>query len=174
MRRTGKKTAEAIREFLEFRGSLPVVGHNVSFDYGFLKQAAINEGCAFETEALDTLKIARRVLPGLPSRALTAMCAYYQLDPGSSHRALDDAKSAHMLLWRLWEDFGETDPGAFSLCPLVYMAKKQCPITNSQKRYLNDLLKYHKIELNIRIEELTKSEASRMIDRVLLQYGKIR
>lgn len=79
MRRTGKKTAEAIREFLEFRGSLPVVGHNVSFDYGFLKQAAINEGCAFETEALDTLKIARRVLPGLPSRALTAMCAYYQL-----------------------------------------------------------------------------------------------
>ena len=56
---------------------------------------------------------------------------------------------------------------------LSYTAKKQNPITNSQKGYLKDLLKYHKIELNIRMEELTKSEASRMIDGIILQYGKI-
>lgn len=173
MRRTGKKAAQAIGEFLEFCGALPVLGHNVSFDYGFLKQAAVNAGLVFETEALDTLKIARKVLPELPSRSLEALCGHYKIDPGHSHRAEDDARSAHLLLWKLWEEFGEADPEAFALRKLVYTAKKQSPITNSQKGYLKDLLKYHKIELNIRIEELTKSEASRMIDGIILRYGKI-
>lgn len=173
MRRTGKKAAQAIEEFLTFRGTLPVLGHNVSFDYGFLKQAAVNAGFAFETEAMDTLKIARRVLPELPSRSLEALCGHYKIDPGHSHRAADDARSAHILLWKLWEEFKEADPEAFVLRTLSYTAKKQSPITNSQKGYLKDLLKYHKIELNIRMEELTKSEASRMIDGIILQYGKI-
>lgn len=173
MRKNGKPAGTAIREFLSFCGELPVLGHNVQFDFGFLKQTAVNEGLSFEKEALDTLKIARRVLPDIPSRTLTAMCAYYQIDPGNSHRALDDALSAHKVLWKLWEEFGEQAPGAFRLQPLVYTAKKQSPITNSQKRYLNDLMKYHRIETDTYIENLTKSEASRMIDQIILQYGRI-
>lgn len=173
MQKTGKRAGEAIRDFIEFRGTLPVVGHNVSFDFGFLKQTAVDEGCSFEAKALDTLKIARRVLPGLPSRALGAMCAYYQIDPGNAHRALDDACAAHRLLGKLWEEFGETDPGAFTFRELVYAVKKQYPITKRQKGYLKDLLKYHKIELDIQMEDMTKSEASRMIDHIILQYGKI-
>jgi len=173
MRRSGKKTQDAIREFLVFRGELPVVGHNVSFDFGFLKQTAVNEGHRFEAAALDTLKIARRVLPDLPSRTLPAMCAHYGIDPGNSHRALDDARSAHLLLEKMWKEFGQTAPEAFVLRQLAYSAKKQSPITNSQKGYLNDLLKYHKIELNVQIEKLTKSEASRVIDGIISHYGKI-
>jgi len=173
MQRSGKKAAQAFPEFVEFCGDLPVLGHNVQFDFGFLKQGAVNLGLTFEKEALDTLKIARRVLPDIPSRTLPAMCAHYQVDPGNSHRALDDALAAHEVLWKMWEEFKETDPGAFSLHKLVYTAKKQSPITNSQKGYLNDLLKYHRIETNIRIEDMTKSEASRMIDHIILQYGKI-
>ena len=38
---------------------------------------------------------------------------------------------------------------------------------------MNDLLKYHRIDTNIRMETMTKSEASRMIDKIILQYGKI-
>lgn len=173
MRQSGKRTKEAIKEFLEFCGTLPVMGHNVSFDYGFLKQAAVNAGYTFEAEALDTLKIARMVLPELPSRALPALCAHYSINPGNSHRALDDARSAHLLLKKLWETFGGEYPEIFTLRPLIYKVKKQSPITNSQKGYLKDLLKYHKIEWNTQIEELTKSEASRIIDGIILQYGKI-
>ncbi len=174
MRKTGEKAGKAIQEFIRFRGDLPVVGHNVIFDFGFLKQTAVNEGCSFEAEALDTLKIARRVLPGLPSKSLGAMCSYYGIDPGNAHRALDDACSAHELLKKMWEEFGQADPGAFLLQKLEYIAKKQSPITKAQKGYLNDLVKYHKIELNTRIEDMTKSEASRMIDHIISQYGKIR
>lgn len=173
MQKTGKKTETAIREFVEFCGDLPVLGHNVQFDFGFLKQTAVNHGLTFEKQALDTLKIARRVLPDIPSRTLPAMCSHYQVDPGQSHRALDDALASHTILWKLWEEFGERDPDAFALHTLVYSAKKQSPITNSQKGYLNDLLKYHRIETNICIEDMTKSEASRMIDQIILQYGRI-
>lgn len=173
MQRKGKRAEQAFPEFLEFCGNLPILGHNVQFDFGFLKQTAANLGLPFEKEALDTLKIARRLLPDLPSRTLPAMCAHYQVNPGNSHRALDDALSAHEVLRKLWEEFGEQEPEAFSLQKLVYTAKKQSPITKSQKGYLNDLLKYHRIETNILIEDLTKSEASRMIDHIILQYGRI-
>lgn len=70
MRLSGKRPEQAIPEFLEFCGELPILGHNVSFDFGFLKQAAVNQGLTFEREALDTLKIARKLLPDLPSRRL--------------------------------------------------------------------------------------------------------
>lgn len=173
MQKTGKQTGTAIREFVEFCGGLPIVGHNVQFDFGFLKQTAANAGLTFEKEALDTLKIARKTLPGLPSRTLQALCTYYHIDSGNAHRALDDALAAHELLQNLWEEFGTFMPQIFVPCRLMYTVKKSSPITKSQKGYLNDLLKYHKIEENIHIEDMTKSEASRMIDQIILQYGRI-
>lgn len=173
MQRMGRKAELVFPEFLEFCKDLPILGHNVQFDFGFLKQTAVDQGLGFEKEALDTLKIARKLLPDIPSRTLSAMCAHYRVDPGNSHRALDDALAAHQILWKLWKEFGEAFPEAFCLHKLVYTAKKQSPITKSQKGYLNDLLKYHRIETNICIESLTKSEASRMIDHIILQYGRI-
>lgn len=173
MQKTGKQTGTAIREFVTFCGNLPIVGHNIPFDFGFLKQTAANAHLSFEKEALDTLKIARKTLPLLPSRTLQALCVYYHIDPGNAHRALDDALAAHELLQKLWEEFGMSEPQIFIPHKLVYTIKKSSPITKSQKGYLNDLLKYHKIETNIHIEDMTKSEASRMIDQIILQYGRI-
>ena len=40
------------RNFWNFVGSLPILGHNMSFDFGFLKQAAVNLGLTFEKEEL--------------------------------------------------------------------------------------------------------------------------
>ena len=50
----------AVRGFLDFCGGLPLLGHNILFDYSFIKQAAINARLDFEKEAWDTLKIARK------------------------------------------------------------------------------------------------------------------
>ena len=52
----GLEAAEAVREFAAFSRSLPLIGHNILFDYSFLKQAAVNHGIPFEKECLDTLK----------------------------------------------------------------------------------------------------------------------
>lgn len=173
MQKTGKKPQQAFAEFLEFCGDLPILGHNISFDFGFLKQGAVNLGFTFEKEGMDTLTLARQFLPNLSSRRLPDLCVYYGIDPGHSHRALDDALAAHELLKKLWEEFGEQKPDAFVVRKLQYSVKKQSSMTDSQKGYLNDLLKYHRIDTNIRIEDMTKSEASRMIDKIILNYGRM-
>ena len=48
------------------------------------------------------------------------------------------------------------------------------PMTKKQKAYLKDLCKYHKIEFNDAMEQMTMSEASRWIDKTILQYGRMK
>ena len=74
---------------------------------------------------------------------------------------------------QLKKQFGVENPELFVPVQLQYKAKKQAPITNAQKGYLNDLLKYHTIKCDMQIDSLTKSEASRLIDGIILQYGRI-
>ena len=38
---------DIIGEVLEFIGNLPLLGHNIRFDYSFLKQAAVNQKMEF-------------------------------------------------------------------------------------------------------------------------------
>lgn len=171
---SGQPTAEtAVKEFLGFAEDLPLLGHNVMFDYSFLKHQAVNQRLEFERRACDTLKIARKAFPGLPSRSLEAMCAYYQIDRTHAHRAFDDAKATDELYRLLGREYKDLHQDWFEPQNLNLKVKRQGPITEAQKRYLNDLLKYHKIECNAAIESLTKNEASRMIDNIILSHGRI-
>ena len=162
-----------IREFTDFAGALPLLGHNLMFDYAFLKHGAVNEKLDFERSGVDTLKICRKLFPNLESRSLEAMCRYYHIEQERAHRAADDARVTGLLFERLKKDFMAEAPEVFAPKPLLYKAKKQSPITNAQKGYLNDLLKYHTIKFDVQIDSLTKSEASRLIDGIILQYGRI-
>lgn len=170
----GSPIENALKDFLDFCGTLPVLGHNIIFDYGFLKENAARLGVSFEREGIDTLAIARKFLPELPSRSLGAICEYYDIVQEKKHRAYEDAISAYRSYERMKMDFENASPAAFWPKPLIYQVKKESPITISQKRYLNDLLKYHRIEADAALETMTKSEASRMIDTIISQYGKIK
>lgn len=164
---------KAVEELVDFCGDLPILGHNILFDYGFVKQAAVNQKLSFEKTGVDTLKIARKLLPGLSSRSLESLCSYYHIFQERRHRAVDDARSARSVYERLYGEFPDGPGELFAPAPLIYQAKKQNSITPAQKGYLNDLLKYHKIEIPVRVDSLTKNEASRMIDRIILEHGRI-
>lgn len=169
----GKETRTAVGELVEFCEDLPLLGHNILFDYSFVKRNAVNFDLAFEKEGIDTLKIARMLLPDMESKSLQALCEYYQIGQERAHRAASDAFSAMELYDRLRRQFPESPEELFAPKPLVYKVKKQGPITPAQKGYLNDLVKYHKIALEISIETLTKNEASRLIDKIILEHGRI-
>lgn len=173
MAETGKSASEAVTEFAAFCEDLVLVGHNILFDFSFLKKNAVNAGLDFEKQGIDTLKIARICCPLLPKKSLESMCSHYGIAQGNAHRAYDDAVSAMKLYECLAKEFGETEPKAFVPQPLVFRTKKEGPITKYQKVYLNDLIKYHRIENNVKIDMLTKNQASRMIDQILSTYGKI-
>lgn len=169
----GMDTQKAVTGLVEFCENLPILGHNILFDYGFIKQNAINFNLAFEKEGIDTLRIARTLFPEMEHRSLQALCSYYGICPREAHRAASDALSAMELYERMWAQFPDSPKELFAPKALIYKARKQGPITPAQKGYLNDLIKYHKITLDKSVESLTKNEASRIIDRIILEHGRI-
>ena len=154
-------------------GGLPLLGHNILFDYSFIKQAAINARLDFEKEAWDTLKIARKALPDLESRSLEALCGYYQIPREHAHRAMDDVLETLALFRKLEEGFSEDHPEWFAAAPLKAKMKREVPATEAQKKYLADLIRYHELDLEPEWGALTKSRASRMIDQIILAHGRM-
>ena len=173
MVKTERDERTVVEEFLEFCGDAVILGHNIAFDYGFLQQKAANIGKSFSNEALDTLKIARKYLPELPSRKLGDLCIYYQIEQKQWHRAYEDAKVTGELYQKLAADFYQEGEVEFQPKKLSYKVRKDAPATKTQKVYLNDLLKYHKIETNVALDSLTRSQASRMVDGIIFRYGKM-
>ncbi len=163
---------EKLGEFLEFVQNRVIVGHSVMFDYSFLKRAAVNRGLSFEVRAIDTLRIARKYLADLPSRNLHALCVYYEIEH-HAHRALADAEATHELLVRLWDQFyREEKADDFKPFELHYQVKREGPITKPQKERLLRMLEQHKINPEYDVARLTRNEASRIIDKIILKYGK--
>lgn len=168
----GMEDYEAVAQFIDFAGNLPLVGHHIVSDIAFLKTCAKNHKLNLNNKVVDTLKIARKLLPAEEKKNLKALCEYAKIDVANSHRALDDAHATHMVLqWMMKQPESETE----WFLPFVqeYKAKKQSPVTRSQIRQLNELMAYHKLELDIEIGSLTKNEASRKIDKILFTYGRI-
>ncbi len=94
--------AAALERFRQFAGDAPLVAHNAGFDHRFLALAALREGgVPFEEPFLCTLRLARRLLPGLPSKGLDALQKFYGLSIARRHRAMDDANLTGQVLIRL-------------------------------------------------------------------------
>ncbi len=101
---------DIIGEVLGFIGDLPLLGHNIRFDYSFLKQAAVNQKMEFECEAVDTLKLCRKLMPEQEKKNLGNACTYYKIEQPLAHRAEADALSAHFLYQKLVALHGEDQP----------------------------------------------------------------
>lgn len=169
---------EVMREFMSFceehcQDCNIILGHNVIFDYSFLKTAAVSLGEGFERQGIDTLLLARKLHPELESRALGAMCECYQIKQRASHRAYEDAKAAAQLYECMKARFQHCDPEVFQPVALTYTPKKQEPMTEKQRKYLIDLVTYHQLEIPPYLEEFTKSKASRYIDKIILDHGML-
>lgn len=162
-----------MKRFVEFAGDDILLGHNIMFDYSFLKQSAINHNIPFDKFALDTLKIARKALPELESRALDYLCKYYDIPDENHHRAFNDAEGTSKLYLILGEKYEEMYPEVFEPKELVYKAKKIQPATIKQIKYIKDLINYHNLDIEIDYDNLSRSEASRKIDKILSENGRI-
>lgn len=173
MARQGCDTGEAVERFLKFVKDLPLVGHNIIYDYSFLKQYTVNHGIALEKEAVDTLKLARKFLPQMERKSLDYLCEALKIERVRNHRALEDARATAELLEYLKAHFCAAEPEAFVPKLLQYKVKKQSPATAVQKRHLKELAEYHKIVLDRELDSLTRNEASRITDKILASYGKV-
>ena len=170
----GKDVDEAMTSLLEFIDGYILVGQNVNFDYSFLKQWAVNHKRPLEAKACDTLKLARVLLPAEQSKRLEDLCVYFGIERKRDHRAFDDAIETWQIFERLQTMAMELENGETYLQPiaLTYRAKKQSPATPRQVQRLKEYCQVHQIVDEINWETLTKSEASRIMDRYILVYGR--
>lgn len=86
------KIKEVIPEFYSFLDDSPFVAHAATFDYNFLDFAVRkNMGVKLGNHKICTCKLARRLLPELPSKRLSSLCSHYNIENDNAHRARSDA-----------------------------------------------------------------------------------
>ena len=80
-----------------------LVAHNLAFDRRVLHQEIerIEDGEPLREPAFCTLRFARRLIPREEGRGLDALAARFGYEFSSRHRALDDARAAGRILYRL-------------------------------------------------------------------------
>jgi DNA polymerase-3 subunit epsilon len=97
------KAAEILPDFLQFIEGAVLVGHNLSFDLNFLSREAQLLGQVFPDEGLDTIPLARRLLPGLRRFKLDMVADYLKIPASNRHRAMGDTQVTAAVFLRLLE-----------------------------------------------------------------------
>lgn len=88
---------EVLPKFIEFIGDSVVVAHNADFDTGFISQKCREQNIEYKNKSVDTLKLARVMLPNLKRHRLNIVAKELGVPLLNHHRAVDDAEAtAHI------------------------------------------------------------------------------
>ena len=97
------KFYELAKQIIEITENCIFVAHNVSFDYGFIKEEFASLGYTFTRKQLCTVKLTRKVFPGLRSYSLGNLIAHFGIQVNARHRALDDAMATVIVLEKIFK-----------------------------------------------------------------------
>jgi DNA polymerase III subunit alpha, Gram-positive type len=100
---------EAVRTFLAFAGGRILAAHNASFDIGFIYETCAKYNIPYEPRYIDTLAVARALLPELKSHKLNIVASHLGLPEFNHHRASDDAVTAGLALMKFFETLRKYD-----------------------------------------------------------------
>ena len=94
--------SDALRRFLAYVGSSPILGHNANYDYNILDnnlQRYCNDTMqAHDIRCFDSLKLIRLLAPSLHSYKLESLLETFHLAGVNSHQAIDDVKATVSLV----------------------------------------------------------------------------
>lgn len=134
-----------LTDFAEFCGDDLIIAHNAAFDVQFLT-ADINkyESPAPKGIVLDTLAIAKKVIPGLANYKLGTLVQHFEIKSTDFHRAEEDASYTGQLFWKLIQKIsdGERLPAIENLISLSGGKSFEFPQIERQPKQLGlmDLL----------------------------------
>ena len=90
---------DVMADLIAFVGDAPVLGHNVTFDLTFLRQA----GALKQNIEIDTYELAAVLMPTASRYNLSALAQQLGVLLPATHRALDDARATHGVFVELIE-----------------------------------------------------------------------
>ena len=91
------KFYEVAKQIVELTEGKIIVGHNVRFDYGFIRNEFKSLGYNYERKTLDTVKLSSKLIPGRKSYSLGKLCKDLEIENTARHRAAGDAMATTML-----------------------------------------------------------------------------
>lgn len=91
------KFYEVAKKIVELTENKIIVGHNVRFDYGFLRAEFKSLGYEYKRQTLDTIKLSRKLISGQPSYGLGKLCKALNIENPDRHRAMGDATATKTL-----------------------------------------------------------------------------
>src|SRR5690606_11165157 len=90
--------AEKIEDFTK---DAIFVAHNVSFDYNVVRREFRLLGQPYNRKKLCTVRLSRKLIPGLPSYSLGRLCATMNIPHHNRHRAEGDVDATVILFQKL-------------------------------------------------------------------------
>ena len=104
---------EAVRDFINWFGNLPMVAHNAKFDVSFLEMAYRKYDLgSFQNTVIDTLELSRALDTNYSRHSLSALAKRYNIlktdknpdgfwDEESHHRGDYDAEGTALIFWKM-------------------------------------------------------------------------
>lgn len=88
---------EIAKQIIQLTEGHIIVGHNVTFDYNFLRAEFKEFNYDFKRETFCTVRTSRKLLPGHNSYSLPKLTKALNIPHGQQHRALGDAEATSLL-----------------------------------------------------------------------------
>ena len=101
MVRNAPKFYEIAQKVEEITQDLIFVAHNVNFDYNIIRDEFKSLGFDWKRKKLCTVRLTRKIIPGLPSYSLGNICSGENIPINGRHRAKGDAKATVELFRRM-------------------------------------------------------------------------
>ena len=167
-------------QFLEFVGDASLVAHNAGFDVGFIEQNCKNLNIEQEFVSVDTVALARVLLPTLSKYKLNIVAKALNISLENHHRAVDDAGATAEIFVKFVEmlkereittlkgvnAFGATNPDAVKKMPTyhaIILAKNDVGRVNLYRLISLSHLTYY-----ARRPRIPKSEFNRYREGLLI------
>ncbi|MEE9409013.1 MAG: exonuclease domain-containing protein [Polaribacter sp.] len=103
MVRNAPKFYEIAKKVQEITEDTIFVAHNVNFDYNIIQEEFKNLGFNFKRKKLCTVRLSRKIIPGLSSYSLGNICTAENIPINGRHRAKGDAEATTELFRRIIE-----------------------------------------------------------------------
>ena len=167
---------EILPKFLEFCGDRPLAAHNAEFDVGFLLAACRRCGIDYDPVYVDSLTLARSLMPELRKYKLDIVAQALKLPEFQHHRALDDAMTVGYMLGSFADMLREkgvshfrrgsdkkSSAGAAPTYHMILLAKNQIGLRN-----LYRLISYAHLKYFYRRPRIPRSELVRYREGLII------
>ncbi len=121
-----------LKRFLDFCGDAVIVAHNASFDTGFIKRFAREQGIEWKPTIVDTVEVAKGLMGDLKNYKLDTVANELGVSLENHHRAVDDAECTALIYQKLCnilkkKGYSKLSEAAEHLKPSVDAIRKMHP-----------------------------------------------